>query len=108
MLIPPKKYQDAGWKITTVGDDIVWMWVQPEQGQGERGKGREEEGQSQLTENGRARLLPSRDIAGPGTTALQMSGPATPPPATPGKLRAINPEAGYFGVVPGTNWQTNP
>jgi phosphoenolpyruvate carboxykinase (GTP) len=54
MLIPPRKYADAGWKITTVGDDIVWMWVQD------------------------------------------------------GRLRAINPESGYFGVVPGTNWQTNP
>ena len=56
MLIPPEKYQKAGWRITTVGDDIVWMWVDPQSG----------------------------------------------------RLRAINPEAGYFGVVPGTNWQTNP
>ena len=56
MLIPPEKYQKAGWKITTVGDDIVWMWVDPQTG----------------------------------------------------RLRAINPEAGYFGVVPGTNFQTNP
>jgi phosphoenolpyruvate carboxykinase (GTP) len=55
MLIPPKKYRDAGWKITTVGDDIVWMWVDDT-----------------------------------------------------GRLRAINPEFGYFGVVPGTNHQTNP
>jgi phosphoenolpyruvate carboxykinase (GTP) len=55
MLIPPEKFRKQGWKVTTVGDDIVWMWVD---------------------DNGR--------------------------------LRAINPEAGYFGVVPGTNYDSNP
>ncbi|MFN4260380.1 MAG: phosphoenolpyruvate carboxykinase (GTP) [Gemmataceae bacterium] len=56
MLIPPDKYRQAGWKISTVGDDIAWMYVHP------------------------------RD----------------------GRLHAVNPEAGYFGVVPGTNSRTNP
>ena len=55
MLIPPKRFHDQGWRVTTVGDDIVWMWVDDK-----------------------------------------------------GKLRAVNPEAGYFGVVPGTNEQSNP
>jgi phosphoenolpyruvate carboxykinase (GTP) len=55
MLIPPEKFRRDGWKVTTVGDDIVWMWVDDD-----------------------------------------------------GRLRAINPEAGYFGVVPGTNYDSNP
>ena len=55
-----------------------------------------------------AMLIPPEDLRRAGRSARWATTSPGCASATDGRLWAVNPESGYFGVVPGTNYKTNP